>query len=42
MNIALLRRALLLPALLPLPLLAAEDAARTLVVSAAPAASGLS
>ncbi|WP_199181673.1 MULTISPECIES: TonB-dependent receptor PqqU [unclassified Pantoea] len=42
MNIALLRQALLLPALLPLPLLAADNAERTLVVSAAPAASGLS
>ncbi|THD29805.1 TonB-denpendent receptor, partial [Pantoea sp. R102] len=31
----------MLPALLPLPLLAADNASNTLVVSAAPAASGL-
>lgn len=44
MKIALLRQAplLMLPALLPLPLLAADNASNTLVVSAAPAASGLS
>lgn len=44
MKITFLRQAplLLLPALFPLPLLAADNASQTMVVSAAPAASGLS
>jgi len=43
MKITLLRQAsLLLPALLPLPLLAMDNSGNTMVVSAAPAASGLS
>jgi len=44
MKMSLLRQAplLMLPALLPLPLLAADNAGNTMVVSAAPAGSGLS
>ncbi|WP_313683517.1 TonB-dependent receptor PqqU [Pantoea sp.] len=44
MKIALLRQALwlALPAVFPLPLLAADDASNTMVVSATPAGSGLS
>lgn len=43
MKITSLRQvSVLLPALLPLPLLAAEDSGSTMVVSAAPAQTGLS
>jgi iron complex outermembrane receptor protein len=44
MKIALLRQGLwlALPAVFPLPLLAADDASNTMVVSATPAGSGLS
>lgn len=46
MKITLLRQAhlplLMLPAVFPLPLLAADDSSNTMVVSAAPVSSGLS